>query len=619
MQHIKTVLKLFLLLLLIYSLLRITFALVYFRLSDYSFTEILTIFYWGIRMDIAALFYINIIFFIYYFLIGPRFSVFLFSLINLPFIALNFIDLVYFRYNLRRSTIDIFYAFEGSVHSFGALFKQYWYILLIFLIVAVLFVLLVKRIIQQQKEETSSRSLALFASLAFIGVLFVLARGWDRRPLVPSTAILHVDPVSQPLVNNSTLNLLYSGLRSSSRLERKHYFSEQQLDSIYTIRREYKQEKDFARMAPGFPGQKRNVVIFVLESFSADFLTGTTDKAQTPFFDSLLNHSTVCTNAYANGHESVKGLTAILGSIPPFTEEPFYLSSYNSVPFNGIGTLLKKEGYRTSFFHGAEYDHFNFAKLCRMVGIDQYYSKDSYAHPEHDDGNWGVYDEYFFSYFADVMAEQQQPFFSVLFNTSSHPPFAIPAPQQKRFSIPGQRTQLNSVTYVDHSFRQLFQKIRLQLWFSNTIFVFCADHTLLEQVDRRSYFYQAYHIPLFIYDPQQPVGKVITRITQQLDIVPAILNKLGYSKPFMSFGKDFLSDSTGGFSIAKKNDGYQLIDSSTITCFNEESEKMLYYYNYRSDSALTKNLPGTGNTDLIKAIIQRFNNSLIDQKLIPNP
>jgi phosphoglycerol transferase MdoB-like AlkP superfamily enzyme len=622
MQRVKIVLKLFLLLLVIYLLLRITFGLIYFRGNDLSLAGTLSVFYWGTRMDIAALFYINILFLLWYFLINPflpvawqiRLSVFLFSLVNLPFIALNFIDLVYFRYNLRRSTIDIFYVLGDSIHSFGSLFRQYWYVLLAFIAVSILFVYIARRILRDLKAIRPERWYTRWlAPLAFTGVFFLIAWGWGSRPIMPSTAILYTEPVMQPWVNNSTLNLLYSGFRTSSGLERKNYFTEQQLDSIYTIRRQYKQQDVF---------QKKNVVIFVLESFSADFFTEGPEKARTPFFDSLLNHSTICVNAYTNGHESVKGLTAILGSIPPFTDRPLFLSEYNAVPFNGIGSILKKEGYNTNFFHGAEYDHFNFAKLCRMAGIDDYYSKTSYGHSEYDDGNWGIYDEYFFNYFADITEKKQQPFLSVLFNTSSHPPFAIPAVHKGQFNIPGQRAQLNAITYVDHCFRQLFDRISKQPWFANTVFVFCADHTLLDYVDYKSYMYKACHIPLFIYDPQHPVRTEVTRIAQQLDIVPTVLNKLHYAKPFMSFGNDFLDDSSYGFSISRNNDGYQLIDSTTLTSFDDRSGKVLYHYNYKADSALTKNSYTPADpfmnqrVDRIKAILQRFNNSLLDQRLL---
>lgn len=623
MQRVKIVLRLFLLLLVVYFLLRACFAFAYFSPAHFSFREMVSVLYWGLRMDFSALFYINLIFIGFYFLatfLPFRWrilsSIIVFSLVNLPFIALNFIDLVYFRYNLRRSTTDIFYITGDSVHSFGSLFRQYWFVLFGFIIVAIIFIKITARIIRRetslQPEKWYSRWLA---PILFTGLGLLIARGWENRPIVPSTALLHAEPSLQPLVNNSTLNILYSCLRSSTKLERKYYFTGSQLDSLYTLYRQYTDKKAF---------EKKNVVIFILESFSEDFFIAGPHKAYTPFLDSLRRKSAVCLNAFSNGSESVKGLTAILGSIPPFTDEPLFLSNYNAVPFRGIGALLKEQGYTTSFFHGAEYDHFNFAKLCRMVGIDHYYSKDTYRHREYDDGNWGIYDGYFFPYFSEVLAKQPQPFLSVLFNISSHPPFAIPADQKKRFTIRGQSPQLNAISYVDDCFRLLFDKIKTASWFSNTIFIFAADHTLVENIDQKSYLYKAFHIPLFIYDPQHPEADSIAHPVQQLDIVPTILSRLGYSKPFMSFGNRFAAnDTTGdGFAIDRVYNAWQLIDSSGITGYDDHSEKILYHYDKRSDTALAHNLypPLTPSvqhsTDKIKAILQRFNNSLLDQRLM---
>jgi phosphoglycerol transferase MdoB-like AlkP superfamily enzyme len=624
MQRVKIVLKLWLLLLAVYFLLRVCFAFTYFNPAHFSFSEIFSLFYWGLRLDFAALFYINILFFGFYFVLVPFFnppwrvmlSATVFSLINLPFIALNFIDLVYFRYNLRRSTVDIFYALGDSVHSFGALFRQYWFVLLSFIIVSILFIKIVMKIFGEEKTIKQEKWYTKWlVPLAFIGTCLLVARGWESRPIAPSTALLHADASLQPLVNNSTLNLLYSKLRSTTRLDRKNYFTTSQLDSIYTIRRHYAHDSGF---------QKKNVVLFVLESLSADFFAAGPHRARTPFFDSLMQQSTICTNAFANGSESVKGMTAILGSIPPFTDEPLFISNYSSVPFNGIGTLLKQEGYSTLFFHGAEYDHFNFAKLCRMVGIDQYYSKDTYHHPEQDDGSWGIYDEYFFPYFAAIVSTQKQPFFSVLFNTSSHPPFAIPAARKNRFTIQGQSAQLNAVSYVDDCFRALFEKIKTQPWFHNSVFVFVADHTLIENIDRKSYLYKAFHIPFFIYDPQHPGQVMIDEPVQQLDVVPTILDRLNYSKPFMSFGNRIRANDTTDrrFAIHRVYNAYQLIDTAGIAGYEDQSGNTLYYYDRRADSALARNLypPETPvirqNIDLIKAILQRFHNSLLDQQLL---
>jgi phosphoglycerol transferase MdoB-like AlkP superfamily enzyme len=621
MQRIKTAIRLTIVLLMIYLLLRIIFQMKYY--SSLSIAEEFSVLYWGFRLDFAAIFYINIPFFIFYFFIAPFLSwkwqhllaVIIFSVINLPFIALNLVDLVYYGYNLRRSTVDFFYVFPDSFHSFGTLFRQYWFICIAFIIGSIVFVKTVKRIISKQEPSAQIRIWQYASPLIFIAVCFLIARGWEKRPIVPATALLKMDATIQPLVNNSTLNMLYSWYRTSTTLERKNYFPPSVLDTIYTIRRQYPQQQ---------PLEKRNVVIFLLESFNESFFTPGTDRAKTPFFDSIMQKSTVCLNAYANGHESSKGTMAVLGSIPSFPDEPLFISNYSAVKMKGIGTLLKEEGYDTNFFLGAEYDHFNFAKLCRMAGIDNYYSKDSYGKKGHDDGNWGIYDEYFFNYFADVVNQKKNPFFAVLYNISSHPPFAIPSDEKARFTIPQQSAQQNSITYVDDCFRRLFEKIKKQLWFSNTVFVFCSDHTLLKTVYNKSYQYKGWHIPLFIYDPAQPVPSVVNGVVQQMDIVPSILDKIHYAKPFMSFGSSIYRSQNEArrFSIYRAGDHYQLIDSTTITGYDGNAEKTIYHYNFKTDSLLTRNLVNSGDSAflsrerLIRAVLQRFNNSMLDQDLM---
>jgi phosphoglycerol transferase MdoB-like AlkP superfamily enzyme len=622
MQRIKTAIKLMIVVLMIYLVLRIIFQYNYY--SSLSVGEEFKVLYWGFRLDFAAIFYINIPFFIFYFFIAPFFSwkwqqllaVIIFSLINLPFIALNLIDLVYYGYNLRRSTVDLFYVFTDSIHSFGALFWKYWFIFIAFIIGSIFFVKKVKRIVSENEPSVQIGKWQYASPLLFIAVCFLIARGLGERPIVPATALLKMDATKQPLVNNSTLNMLYSWYRTSTNIERKNYFPPSVLDTIYTIRREYQQQQ---------PINKRNIVIFLLESFNESFFTPGTDRAKTPFFDSIMQKSTVCLNAYANGHESSKGAMAVLGSIPPFPDEPLFISNYSGVRMKGIGTILKEEGYDTNFFLGAEYDHFNFAKLCRMAGIDNYYSKDSYGKPGHDDGNWGVYDEYFFNYFADVVNQKKNPFFALLYNISSHPPFAIPANEKALFSIAGQSAQQNSITYVDDCFRRLFEKIKNQPWFSNTVFVFCSDHTLLKNVYDKSYQYKGWHIPLFVYDPTQREPSVINGIVQQMDIVPSILDKIHYAKPFMSFGSSIYRPETEArrFSIYRAGDHYQLIDSTTITGYDSRAEKTIYHYNFKTDSLLTRNLVNSGDSTiflsrekLIRAIVQRFNNSMRDQDLM---
>ena len=147
----------------------------------------------------------------------------------------------------------------------------------------------------------------------------------------------------------------------------------------------------------------------------------------------MVKESIVCNNAYANGMESNKGIVAILEGIPSFFDEPIYYSAYSNNKIRGIGTLLKEEGYSTSFFMGAGYDHFGFAKFSKMMGIDNYYSIDDYGNKDHYDGNWGIYDNYFLPYAATEMTKMKTPFFSALFTISTHYPYKIPDSLKNKF------------------------------------------------------------------------------------------------------------------------------------------------------------------------------------------
>jgi phosphoglycerol transferase MdoB-like AlkP superfamily enzyme len=611
--------KLFGVLFLIYALLRLSFLLLHFPHEHWKFNDVVKLFYWGFRLDFAALFYINIPFLLYYlfadvflnFKWTRKVSIVIFCLINIPFIALNFVDLIYFKYNHRRSTVDIADVFADSSSAFGSLLSEYWYVIVIFILTSILLVRISSKIFKATVIQKPKVPVQILISCMLLALSFGIARGFSHRPIFPTTALLYLDSRYQPLVNNSTFNFLYSVIRKQTVLEKKNYFSDKQVDSIFSIHHQYVHDSGF---------QNRNVVIFVLESFSKEFFKGGEQEAKMPFFDSLMQHSTVCNHAYGNALESNKGLPAILASFPDVMDEPIYLSNYSNIPFKGIGNILKTQGYNTSFFMGAEYDHFGFARLCKMVGIDEYYSRDTYGkHPEQYDGNWGIYDEYFFRYFGDVISKKQQPFFSVLFNLSSHTPYKIPEATAKIMHIAGQYPHQDSKTYVDDCYRQLFQQISKQPWFNNTIFVFVADHGY-RFTTQPNEILKEIRIPLFIYDPQHPQFQPVDGVVKQLDIVPSLLDKLHYSQPFTSFGTSIYRPSTG-FSINRINGVYQYIDSSDFIGFDDRNDQLVFHYDYKTDPLLQNNLLVNDSARakrkamLLKAFLQRVNNSLVNNIL----
>jgi len=614
-----------------YCLLRICFYVTYYSNSNIPFHELLLAFYWGTRLDFTAICLLNAVLFVYllflydkvHLRLRKKIATGLLALFNFPMLALCFIDLAYYRFNLRRSNVDILYVFKDSYKAWGLFLSQYWYLFIFFILMVWLSIYVLLSILnhlpatENRRPDTGYKP--ALQGIAFLFVAFFIARGTGVSPILPSTPLLYLSPQNESLANNTAITFLYSITKKQTVLTDKNYFSSKDLDSLFTIRRQYEHPDSFSR---------KNVVIFILESFQRGFLEkGSPQKAQTPFLDSLMNESIVCENAYASGVTSNKGIVALLASLPPLFDEPYYYSVYSNNALRGIGTILKENGYNTNFFMGAGKDHFGFGKLCHIVGIDNYYSGDDYGKPEHFDGEWGIYDHYFLPYAAAVLNKKQTPFFAVLFNISSHDPFTIPDSLKKRFSIPGQGNQKNAISYVDEALRLFFEQAKKSTWYKNTIFAFAADHYYDEnlRVFRKPLMYKVFQVPMFFHIPYSGIKEQINRPVQQMDLVPSIMDLLHYSKPFMSFGRS-IYDSAGGKVFNKIHDNYQYIDSNVLIGFNPRLDKFMYYYNYISDTALEHNLLQTDTFHLstaqktkmnyLKAVTQRFNNSLIHNQLL---
>lgn len=620
-KKIRITCLLLLILLLLYSLLRMGFYFVYFK-GGAGEASVAGIFYWGMRLDFTALFYINLPFWIYYFFLyewlperlRKRVAIAIWLLLNIPFLAINFIDLVYFKFNNRRSTTDLLFVAFDSIQATGAFIKDYWYLFLSFGVTLAILIITGKLILAKANGIKSIPWYRHFpAALITILIYAVIARGVATRPIMPSTPLLYFDASLQPLVSNSSLSFLYSAFKRQTQLQVKDYYSPQTLDSTFTITRQYIHDKAF---------QPRNVVIIMLESFCSDYLDPGNDyRAQTPFLDSIISQSTWCSNAYSNGFTSNQGMVSILGSMPPLLDEPYYQSIYSSNKVRGIGTILKEKGYSTHFFYGAEPDHFGFEKFCNILGIDHHHSRKDFNNDQYYDKSWGIYDHQFLPFAGRVLQKENKPFLAVLFNISSHPPFTLPPDLKERFNSKSEMPFLRSVSYVDYSLQLFFEQIRNTDWFKNTLFVFSADHSIVTYIKEKYTFRSALRIPIFIYDPADTVRRNISKTVQQLDIVPTIMDRLAYSEPFMSFGHS-IYDTATAYAVCKVS-GIQFFDSSFIFCFNPDANEPVALYKTGTDSTLKHNLlkdPGYSTVEgrmlrYSKAFVQRYNNSVVQDQL----
>jgi phosphoglycerol transferase MdoB-like AlkP superfamily enzyme len=532
--------------------------------------------------------------------------------------ALNILDIGYFKFNKERSTTGLLSVFTGSLSSARSIISIYWPLFILFLIVVILLALLLKSFFKTFLITNQLNIKQEFVSgLLTVSFLFIMVRGWHNGLLIPATPLLKVSPANLPLAQNSIHNFLYSIVRTQNQLQKKDYFTPQQISAILTTDRVMGGEAN--KMI------KKNVIIFILESFSRDyFQPGNPYRAITPFFDSLMSSSTYYPNAFANGATSNQGIVSILAGLPPFIDEPFYYSTYANTKMVTIGDIFKKKGYNTNFFMGAGEDHFGFGKFCKMIGIDHYYGRKAFNDDRYYDGNWGIFDEPFLQFGIRELNKRSTPFFSVFFTISSHPPFTIPEKYKLKFNYPGQSPAQHSISYVDYAFRQFFDSCKNTSWFKNTLFVFSADHWL--GPDDGAIWSPVFSsaIPIFIFDPANPVGKVDSIIAGQVDVIPTVLDKLNYSGQYTGFGRSLLDTTfTNRYVVNRMNSIHQVITDRFVLGYNEPLEKVEYLYSYSGDPELKRNLADNpdyrGEKEALKttirANIQQYNNSLLRRSL----
>jgi phosphoglycerol transferase MdoB-like AlkP superfamily enzyme len=322
-------------------------------------------------------------------------------------------------------------------------------------------------------------------------------------------------------------------------------------------------------------------------------------KVKMPFFDSLLQKSTLFTNAFCYAHESNKGITAILTGIPTLSDVPLYHSPYVNMPFTPIGTTLKKTGYQSLFCIGDEYDNFGFAKCMNWLGIDKYYSKENIpGYKNLREHSMGLQDMDVLNFFSQKINQLQKPFFAIQYNISTHYPYDIPKDFAKK-SPANYTPAMKAMQYYDRSLQQFFNSVKNKDWFANTTFIFCSDHWLFPQGEKGTYSpVSSNRIPVIIFDPSQNKKKIDTRLASQFDIHATILAAAGYSDSIISYGNN-LSDSTviNHYVFTKSgNTIYNVIDSSYVLGFNTVSNKAEYLYDYKRDISLSKNIAGDKNT-----------------------
>lgn len=516
------------------------------------------------------------------------------------------VDTAYFQFTYRRLSGAIFsyLTVGGNMGSLIPMFlSDYWYVTLVGIgVFAILTVAQSSIHLKPRTLYTSHTANDIIGAIVGLSVTFILMRGgFQKHWLEPQDSARYAVMKETALVENSAYNIL----RTLGPTEPAYYNGSTTVvfNPLQTPLR-----NSTPTDTTEVKSQPKNIVIIVLEGFSQEYMGCYNNGIQesfTPFLDSLARLSTLY-QGRSNGKESIEAIPAIFASIPSLTDKPFIMSNYFNDTLDALPAILARHGYHTAFFHGCYNGSMNFDKFCAKAGFQEYYGKNEYGNDNDYDGAWGIFDEPFLQFTANKLNTFGQPFMAGIFTVSAHHPYAIPEQHKGQFKK-GEHPILECVMYSDYALRQFFRTASQQEWYNNTLFIITADHPA-QGLHREYNDYDGwYRTPMIMFDPSNTTPKSYSRMVQQIDIMPSVIDYLGIKEPCICFGKSILRPDNKPFHIVYGNGYLQLTrPGETVLIKGGRIE--------RHGTAPQGEPDGV---EMINAILKEYNDRLAQNRLTP--
>ena len=591
----------------------------------------------GLRFDSASIFYINLPFLVFALLPHPFkqhkvYRVFLWGLflvVNSVGLVVNISDIFYYPFKLARIASDDlhFFSEDGIGSVLGRSILDYWSGLLFFLLLFgwLWWVLkLTEKITPTPFRRVGSYIAYLFIIAATGGLSILLIRGSASReafPMQMSDASFFAPPRQTSLVLSNPFCLIRT---MKKRVDFPSYLDEAEMNLLF---RPLRQPCDSAaiRLAG-----KPNVVLIILESFGNGHSAllsdgdGTGGNNHMPFLDSLAREGYLFTNAFQNGIRSMDALPSVWASIPSFKKE-FLALPHSVAPFKGLPTCLHEMDYYTAFFHGSVRHSMSFVAFGELNGMKNFFTMEDYeaARGKGDyNGYWGIHDHKFLDFMGEKLTTFPAPFFATLFTLSSHHPFVLPEEYSallEEGSLPIHKV----IKYSDLSLRLFFEKVKNEAWYNNTLFVITADHGSRGEAEKYQSSPYNFAVPILLYHPSGLLKGQDNGIAQHIDIMPTLLNLLGYEQPFFGFGNDLLNvPGDERFAVHYFGNNYNILTTGRLYLFNER--EITGIFDYKNDPLQKHNLQLSGEAiapqllEKVKAFLQQYGTHLSQRAYLPD-
>lgn len=423
----------------------------------------------------------------------------------------------------------------------------------------ILFVYLYKRLVYKnidtEKPCFNWKHAALLFS--FVPMLFVGMRGGlSQIPITTSQSYFSKYNMLNLAAVNSAYNLFFSVLDYAFVGDVNVFKTMPGEKAAQYVKEIHRVEKDTTVSI--VINKRPNILVIMLESWSADLIESLGgDAGITPEFRKLEQQALLFTNFYATGNRSQQAMASLYAGLPglPVTTLTNHPEKYPSVP--SLVRQLKDEGYFTSFYFGGELNYGNIKSYLISNNFDRII-EGADLDPNLPRGKLGLHDGMLFKLFANDLNSMQQPFFTTVFTLSSHAPYDQPGERPIDW-ISLEKEYVNAAHYTDQALGAFIADISKEAWYSNTLILVFADHSHNTYKNNPLQSFAYHKIPLLICGgalDEQYRGTQNDRLFANVDLTTTLLHQLDLAATDYPWSKDMFNPYAPEFAFFELNDGF---------------------------------------------------------------
>jgi phosphoglycerol transferase MdoB-like AlkP superfamily enzyme len=368
--------------------------------------------------------------------------------------------------------------------------------------------------------------------------------------------------------------------------------------------------------------QVKNVLFIVLESAGAVYFDGygATYKLS-PNLNRYANKALMFDQMYAHAPATNRSLVSILGSIYPYLSYKSLTQEAPEVEHPTLSSVLKTEGYRTSFFSSSDLRFQNCMQFLAHHGFDtiEDFSTIKCAKEfQLESGNYSEGNGIDDMCLADrleswIDEDTTKNFFSMIWTVQGHYPYFF-ANEEEDFGVSNYNFNryLNCLKHNDELIGKVMQVLEEKGLASTTLVIVTGDHGEAfgqhKQYGHGTALYEEnLKVPLYFINPTLFRGERKSDIAGMKDLATTTLSLLGINPPLKWQGRDLLNThSNEAFFFAPWSDylfGYRKDNMKYI--FNE-SQNTVEIYDLCTDPNEKINLFHDGMKDEIVDVRNRM-------------